>query len=132
MPTGANRGVTLFETVAAITIVSMVAISALEAAGAGLRTVERSRRAVETDALATARLDFMNLLTDQELLALPDSVKKGQFDPPMNGYGWQTSSEPVSGSAGVYDIAITITWPGNRYLVRTAQYRRPAVTTASR
>ena len=77
-------------------------------------------------------MDFMGLLTDQELQALPDTVKKGTFDPPLNEYSWETSASTVAGQAGVYDITIAITWPKNSYTVHTAQYRRPPVTTATR
>src|SRR5690348_7258157 len=104
MPVRNNRGVTLFETVAALAIVAITAISALEAVGSDLRTAERARRAIETEALATSRLDFLTFLTDQELQALPDSVKKGTFDPPLQEYSWEMSSTAVTGQAGVYDI----------------------------
>ena len=127
-----TAGISLFETVAALAIVSIVAISALEAVAGELRTAERARRAIETEALAAARLDFLNLLTDQELQALPDSVKKGQFDPPLDEYGWETAAAPITGQAGVYDITLQITWPKNHYTVHSAQYRRPPVTTATR
>lgn len=132
MPVSNRRGITLFETVVALAIVSITAISALEAVAAELRTAERARRALETEVLANSRMDFMNLLTDQELQALPDTVKKGTFDPPLNEYGWETSASTVAGQAGVYDIVIAITWPKNSYTVHTAQYRRPPTTTATR
>ena len=74
-----NMGITLFETVVALTIVSMTAIGALEAVGAELRTAERSRRAIEAEALMNTRLDFLNLMIDQQPQALPDSVKKGSL-----------------------------------------------------
>lgn len=131
MPARDRRGITLFETVAALTIVSMTAVSALAAVGAELRTAERARRAIEAEALVNTRLDFMNLLTDQELQSLPDSVKKGQFNAPLNEYGWETGVTEVAGQAGVYDVTIAITWPKNSYTVRSAQYRRPPLTTAS-
>jgi type II secretory pathway pseudopilin PulG len=132
MPATDRRGITLFETVVALTIVSITAISALAAVAGELRTAERARRAMETEVLANARLDFLNLLTDQELQALPDSVKKGTFDPPLNEYGWETAVSAVTGQAGVYDVTLAITWPKNRYLVHSAQYRRPPITTATR
>lgn len=127
-----RRGVTLFEAVVALAIVSLTAVSALAAVGAELRTAERSRRAIEAEALLNIRLDYLNLMTDQELLSIPDSVKKGQFDAPMNGYGWATASQPITGQSGVYDVAVSITWPGNAYTVHTAQYRRPVTTTVGR
>src|SRR5437763_10205127 len=102
----AKRGITLFESVAALTIVGLVAISALEAVGAEMRTAERARRALETEALATQRIDMMDLLTDQELQAVPDSVAGGKFDAPLDEYRWQTTSSPVSDQPGVYNVAV--------------------------
>ncbi len=126
------RGITLFETIAALAIVSVTSASALAAIGSELRTADRARRAIEAEALATTRLDFMTLLTDQELQSLPDSVKSGTFDAPLDQYGWTTSSTASSSAAGVYDIAITITWPKNQYVIHSAVYRRPPLTTTSR
>src|ERR1019366_5679523 len=131
MPATDRRGITLFETVAALAIVSMTAVSAVAAVGGELRTAERARRAIEADVLAKARLDFMNLMSDQDLQAIPDSVKKGRFDPPLNEYSWETAVSTVAGEAGVYDVTIAIAWPKNSYTVRSAQYRRPPLTGAT-
>lgn len=128
VPARNSRGITLFETVAALTIVSMTAISALAAVGSELRTTERARRAIEAEALASQRIDFMSMMTDQELQSLPDSVKQGNFDKPLDEYRWQTATSVDPSLAGVYDIVITISWANNSYIVRTAQYRRPPLT----
>src|SRR5678815_5393584 len=77
---GTRRGITLLEAVAAIAIVGMTAVGALEAVGGGMRTAERAKRAIEVEALATSRLEVMNLLTDQELQSLPDSIEDGKFE----------------------------------------------------
>lgn len=127
-----ERGITLFESVAALTIVGITAVSALAAVGAELHTAERARRAIEAEALVTQRLDVMNLLTDQELQSLPDSVKAGTFDPPLDEYRWETSSAALTDQAGVYDVAVTIDWPGDAYTVHTWLYRRPPLATATR
>lgn len=125
-----NRaGFSLLEAVAAIAIVGITAVSALEAVGSDMRTAEKARRALETEALATSRMDFMNLLTDRELQALPDSVESGKFDKPLDEYTWKTTSTPLSDQAGVYDIRITVDWPTGSYVIRTYQYRRPALAT---
>lgn len=125
-----NRaGFSLLEAVAAIAIVGITAVSALEAVGSNMRTAEKARRALETEALATSRMDFMNLLTDRELQALPDSVETGKFDKPLDEYTWKTTSTPLSDQAGVYDIRITVDWPTGSYVVRTYQYRRPPLVT---
>jgi Tfp pilus assembly protein PilV len=125
VPARNNRGITLFETVAALTIVSVTAVSALAAVGSELRTTERARRAIEAEALASQRMDFLNMMTDQELQSLPDSVKSGTFDKPLDEYRWETSSVPDATQAGVYDITVSIKWLKNSYVVHTAQYRRP-------
>ena len=134
MPTHARRlssraGFSLLEAVAAIAIVGITSVSALEAVGSNMRTAEKSRRALEAEALATSRLDFMDLLTDRELQALPDTVESGKFDKPLDEYSWKTTSAPVSEQAGVYDVRITVDWPTGSYTLRTYQYRRPPLVT---
>jgi type II secretory pathway pseudopilin PulG len=121
----ARTGITLFESVAALTIVGLVAISALEAVGAEMRTAERARRALEVEALATQRLDALELLNDQELQTIPDSVASGTFDAPMDEYSWTIESSPVSEQPGVYDVSLDIIWENGTYPIRTKMYRRP-------
>jgi type II secretory pathway pseudopilin PulG len=130
MRSRAKRGITLFESVAALTIVGLVAISALEAVGAEMRTAERARRALEVEALATQRLDAMELMTDQELQAVPDSIAAGQFDEPLDAYTWTVESAPVAEQPGVYDVALTINWENGSYPIRTKMYRRPRLIQA--
>jgi type II secretory pathway pseudopilin PulG len=115
----------LIEAVVAVAIVGMTAISALESVGGGMRTAERSKRAIEAEALGTSRLEFMALLTDQELRALPDSVAKGTFPAPLNQYSWTTSSSAYADQAGVYDVRVTVAWPTGKYMLRTYEYRTP-------
>jgi type II secretory pathway pseudopilin PulG len=125
MRSRARKGITLFESVAALTIVGLVAISALEAVGAEMRTAERARRALEVEALATQRLDALELLNDQELQVIPDSVATGKFDAPMDEYSWTIASSPVGDQPGVYDVTLDITWENGSYPIRTKMYRRP-------
>jgi type II secretory pathway pseudopilin PulG len=125
----ARRGISLLEAVVAIAIVGMTAVSALEAAGGDMRAAERSRRAIEAEALATSRLDFIDLLNDRELQALPDSVEKGKFDSPLDEYSWKTTSTPLSDQAGVYAIHITVEWPNGSYTLRSYAYRTPPFAT---
>jgi prepilin-type N-terminal cleavage/methylation domain-containing protein len=125
----ARAGFSLLEAVAAIAIVGITAVSALEAVGGNMRTAEKARRAQEAEALATSRMDFMNLLTDRELQALPDSVASGKFDKPLDEYTWKTTSTPLSEQAGVYGIRISVEWPSGSYVIRTYQYRRPPLAT---
>ncbi len=132
----ARRGVSLLEAVAALAIVGITAISALATVGAEMKTAERARRALVVEALATERQAFTGLLTDRDLLNVPDSVAKGQFDPPMDEYTWTTTSTPSTSYAGLYDVTVTINWtdgtiPGS-YATTASQYRRPVTTTRTR
>lgn len=133
MQTRANRrprrGITLLEAVVAIAIVGMTSVAALESVGGELRTAERARRAIEVEALATSRLEFMDLLTDRELLSLPDSVSKGKFAAPLDEYAWTTTSAPLSEQPGVYDVRVSVTWPSGSYTLRTYLYRTPPLVT---
>ncbi|MBK9549650.1 MAG: hypothetical protein IPO52_11270 [Gemmatimonadetes bacterium] len=125
-----NHGVTLFETVAAMTLVAITAVSAMAAVGAELRTAEKARHTLEAEALATTRLDQLALLTDRELLSLPDTVAKGEFEEPLADYSWETTSAASNAQAGVYDVVVTVRWPTGEYAITSALYRRPAVPSA--
>lgn len=124
-----RRGISLLEAVVAIAVVGMTAVSALESVGAGMRSAEKSRRAIEAEALASSRLDFLSLMTDQELQALPDSVESGKFTAPLDEYSWKTTSTAYADQAGVYDVRITVTWPTGAYTLKTYVYRQPPLAT---
>jgi type II secretory pathway pseudopilin PulG len=125
----ARRGISLFEAVVAIAIVGMTSVAALESVGGGMRTAEKARRMTEAEALATSRMEMLDLLTDRELQALPDSVQEGKFPAPLDEYSWKTTSEPIADKSGVYAIRITVTWPTGTYVIHTNQYRLPPVFT---
>jgi type II secretory pathway pseudopilin PulG len=127
----ARSGITLFEAVVAIAIVGITAISALTAVGAEMRTAERARRALVVSALSTERIAFLYLMTDRDLLSLPDSIAAGTFEWPMDEYSWTTTSTPNSDYAGLYETEVTITWQEGSgkgiYVTNGAQYRTPPV-----
>jgi type II secretory pathway pseudopilin PulG len=125
----ARPGITLFEAVAALAIVGLTSVSALAAVGAEMKTAERARRALEVEALATQRLDFLALMNNNELADLPDSVSKGQFDKPLDGYTWTTTATSRTDPAGVYDVAVTVKWTEGSYTLNSALYRRPPLAT---
>jgi type II secretory pathway pseudopilin PulG len=134
-PMRARRGITLFEAVVAIAIVGITAISALAAVGAEMRTAERARRALVVSALATERTAFLYLMTDRDLLNLPDSIAEGTFEYPMDEYSWTTTSTPHSDYAGLYTTKVTILWKEGsekgEYITNGAQYRTPPVVTSA-
>ena len=136
MPRRARNGVTLFEAVAALAIVGVTAVSALSAVGGEMRTATRAKKALEVEALATSRLDFLALMSDQQLQNLPDSVAKGTFDAPLDGYRWTTTTTPLATQAGVYDVRIEVAWKDGpkdaTYGIHSYIYRRPPLATSGR
>jgi hypothetical protein len=109
----------------------MTSVSALVAIGAGFATAARAHRALEAEALAVQRLDALGLLTDQEVLSIPDSVASGRFEAPLDEYAWTTESSPFADQAGVFSVDITIEWPAGAYVLRTFIYRRPLAISAA-
>jgi type II secretory pathway pseudopilin PulG len=136
MPQRARRGISLFEAVAALAIVGAISVSALSAVGGEMRTATRARRALEVEALATSRLDFLALMNDQQLQNLPDSVAKGTFDAPLDNYKWVTTASPLATQAGIYDIRIQVEWKdgtkADAYGLQSYIYRRPPLATSGR
>jgi type II secretory pathway pseudopilin PulG len=124
------------EAVAGLAIVGMVAASAMAATAREMRTAERARRAIEVEALATARMDWMALVTDVQLQSLPDSVARGTFPEPLDGYRWRTTVEPVAQEQGLYDVQVSVLWKegpkDQSYDIRSRLYRRPVLTTRGR
>ncbi|MEP6619101.1 MAG: type II secretion system protein [bacterium] len=128
----ARRGITLFEAVAAVAIIGVTSVSALAAVGAEMKTAERARRALEVEALATQRLDFLALMTDADLQNLPDSVSRGKFDKPLDDYSWTTTASARSEQAGVYNVEVKVSWADGSYALHSALFRRPPVATRGR
>ena len=131
-----RKGISLFEAVAALAIVGATAVSALSAVSAEMRTAARAPKALEVEALATSRLDFLALMTDQQLQNLPDSVTKGTFDPPLDSYKWVTTTAPLATQAGIYDVRIEVEWKDGpkdaTYGLHSYIYRRPPLATSGR
>ena len=125
----ARRGISLFEAVASLAIIGVVSAAALEAVGGDMRTAVRARRAIEVEALATQRLDFLALLNSNEMTDLPDSVSKGQFDKPLDAYHWTTTAKPRSDVGGLFDVVVSVTWADGAYALHSAVYRRPPIAT---
>ena len=122
-----RRGISLFEAVASLAIIGVVSAAALEAVGGEMRSASRARRAIEVEALATQRIDFLALLNYNEMASLPDSVAKGQFDKPLDEYHWTTTASPRSDVGGLYDVVVSVTWPEGVYALHSAVYRRPPI-----
>jgi prepilin-type N-terminal cleavage/methylation domain-containing protein len=129
MSPGAERrarrrtGFTLLEASIAVMIVGLAAVAVLSSFGTTLRTAARARRGLEAEALAGQRLGRASLLERDDLLHLPDSVARGQFEAPFAEYAWVTTATEVRGEVGLFDIAVEVKWADGRYTLPTRFYR---------
>lgn len=128
-----RKGITLFEAVAAVAMVGATAAAALSAVASQYRTTTRAQRALVVEALATSRLDFLDLLDqDRDLASLPDSVAQGEFPAPLDEYSWKTEVAPVSDEAGLYTVRILVLWKDGQYELKSRAFRRPPITSTNR
>ena len=118
-----SRGFTILEAVIALAIVGLAGVSALEAMGGEIRAADRAADAYTFSALAQDRLAFLSMSSPRALAALPDSLARGTFVPPLDLYRWTATAEPVLGAPELYDINVTIHGTRREYSVRTRLYR---------
>ena len=124
-----RRGISLLEAVVGLAMVAMTVAAAVGATGAQMRAMTASRRVIEASTLAAQPLNQLDLLTNNELLSLPDSVARGRFERPFEAYSWNTKVSLRDGEQGVYDVLLRVTWPGGNYTVASAVYRTPPMGT---
>jgi prepilin-type N-terminal cleavage/methylation domain-containing protein len=119
----ARRGFTLLEAVAALAILGIAGVAALEAVGGELRAADRARAAITVSALAQDRLAAVSLLPITELQPLADSVAHGTFAAPFQSYSWSTDVRPVLGERDLYDVNVEVFSENTRYALATRLYR---------
>jgi type II secretory pathway pseudopilin PulG len=120
-------GFTIFEALVAMVIVGLVSVAALEAVGSELSLQYRAQRTIEAQALAVVKMQSIQMLTAEELQLLPDSIREGTFDEPMQKYKWTTTSTPIATEDYLNDVTLQIDWESGSYLVRTYLYRPTAL-----
>jgi len=118
-----NRGFTILEAVVALAIVGLSGVAALEAVAGETRSIDRAREAYTLSALAQDRLAVVTILAPEDLNPLPDSLARGAFPKPFNGYRWTTSLEPISGQRDLYDVSVAVTGARSDYRVTARIYR---------
>ncbi len=118
-----REGFTLLEAAVSLTILSLAGLAALGAVQRDLDAAVRSRTALETAALAEDRLELVRLLGNADLESLPDSIARGRFEPPLEGYGWVVDVVSVGDAPGLYDVVVTILWADGRRPLRARLFR---------
>lgn len=115
-----RRGFTLLEAVVALVVVGLAATSALGAFAADARAVTHARQALVAETLARQRLAVLELAASEGAGAggrLPDSLARGSFASPLDGYGWISSAQRVPGEPGLLALHVEVSWAGGRFAV---------------
>lgn len=124
MSDGSQAGFTLLEAVVALTIVGMVSIASLRTLGTEISTADQANRVLVLSALAADRIAHMKVLDRDELEFLPDSIRRGTFEPPFVDYRWDATSREVLDAIGLFDISVTVIGGDDEFSVSSRLYRR--------
>jgi prepilin-type N-terminal cleavage/methylation domain-containing protein len=124
----ARSGFTLLEASVALALIGAVAVAALAAFAAELRTTEAARRALPAAFLARQRLSALELAAVSTAIggsAIPDSVAHGQFAAPFEAYAWSATVVATHENPALYDATVDVTWDGGDFALRTRLYQPP-------
>lgn len=125
MWTADRRGFTLLEAVVALAIVGVTVVAVLGAFAGDLRATERVRHALVSETLAEQRLATLRLLGVSELARLPDSLRRGTFRSPLDGYRWTMETARVRGEDGLFELRVRIQWAQGSYVLASRGYAPP-------
>lgn len=123
MRRGRRGGFTVLEAAVALAIIGLTAVGVLGAFGADLRGAERARDVLTATSLAQLQLARIGVTGARELSALPDSLARGTFEPPLDRYRWTASSAPVPGEPDLYDLRVAVEWADGRAGLRSRRFR---------
>lgn len=119
----AVQGFTLVEAMVALALVGLVAVAVLAQTAGSTRAAADSAETLTATALAEHRLETLRLLDTRELTPLADSLRRGRFAAPMEGYAWLASVERVRDEPELVDVSVLVEWTGGSFPLRTRWYR---------
>lgn len=127
-----RRGFTLLEGVVALAVVGVTAVAVLGAFAADLRATERVQHVLVGEALAEQRLATLRLLGATELARLPDSLRRGVFAAPLDGYRWTADATRVRSDDGLFDLHVRVSWAQGAYALASRAFPPRDVVPRSR
>ena len=123
MTRAAEQGFTLVESMIALAMVGLVAVAVLGQIGTTSAAAANSVAALTATSLAQARLDSLQLLDADRLLAPAAAEASGRFAPPNEAYTWSFEAERLRGEPALIDASIDVAWSDGSVALRTRWYR---------
>lgn len=114
-----RSGFTLIEAAAAMAIVGVVVVAWMAAVAAQISSVSRASETLTAAALAQDRLSAVRLWLPEGEGRLPDSLRSGRFDAPLEAFAWTAEVEPTTRERSLRDVAVTVRWSDGRETLRT-------------
>lgn len=125
-----GEGFVLLEAVVALTILGTVVVAVLALIGTQVRSADRAVTLLAARSLAEERLTAIEILERDDLLALPDSLVTGRFDPPFEAYTWFATVQPVPDAHELYVVEVVVEADGVAFPLRTMLHRPAPLLTA--
>ena len=121
MSRNVRHGFVLLEAVVALVVVALAAAAAVDVFAVSTRAATGAPDRAAAVALAQHRLATLWLLEPAQLRHLPDSMARGQFAPPFDGFRWRADAT-ASREADLYDLRVTVSWERGSYALGTRQF----------
>jgi type II secretory pathway pseudopilin PulG len=125
-----RAGFTVLEAAVALAIVGVSAIGVLSSIGAQARGLEHARAQLEASMLAQRTLTRLQTIDRGGLDPLPDSLRKGRFDPPFETYDWESSVTPVPNETDLLELRVVVHGAIGEFELRTRRHLPPRVAVA--
>jgi type II secretory pathway pseudopilin PulG len=131
MGTAPRRGFVLLEAVVALAILGVASIVLLQVRAQQIRVATQARELLTAQALAEDRLAALRLLNHGLLEDPPDSLLKGVFPPPFQGYSWTAEVELIKDEYDLFGVEVVVEGPAERFPLRTLVHRPRSVLVSS-
>ncbi len=119
---GDRSGLTLVETLIAVSILGIGIAAALEMSARTLRTQAAAERHLEGVALAEAKMNELATLPPDALLGYAET-QSGELELNRRSYRWQARVQRDIASPALWNAAVRIEWRGGDYDLKTTLFR---------
>lgn len=120
-----EEGFTLLEALVALTVLSLVGVSALGVIGSDLRAASRAREGLTADAVAEEILGRIDLLDGPSLGALPDSLRRGEMTVNGEKFAWKSTASDRPEDPALVTVLVTVTSDEGTRTLTTIRRKEP-------